>query len=59
MVCRRGGVAVDQDNRTPPALLDIAQIHPVTGAKRGHKISSRRAGRGYSTITAQQLFVRP
>ena len=34
---------MDQDNRTPPALLDIAEIHSVTGAKRGHKISSRRA----------------
>jgi hypothetical protein len=34
---RRGGVAVDQDNRTPPALLDIAEVHSVTGAKRGHK----------------------
>jgi hypothetical protein len=40
---RRGGVAVDQDNRTPPALLDIAEIHSVTGANHGHKISSRRA----------------
>jgi hypothetical protein len=36
---RRSGVAMDEDDRVPLAFLDIAEIHPVTRAKRRQETS--------------------